>query len=48
MVLPTGDPTNNTNTIATQTDDINNTGQGRNPLLTKQHLNPFSDIQYDE
>ena len=48
MELPTGDPTNNTNTIATRGDGTNNTGQGRNPLLTKQHFNPFADIQYDE
>ena len=48
MELPIGDATNNTNTITTQTDDTNNTGKGRNPLLTKQHFNPFADIQYDE
>ena len=48
MELPIGDPTNNTNTIANQTDDINNAGQGRNPLLNKQHFKPFKDKQYDE
>ena len=32
MDSATGNTSNNTNTIATQTEDINNTGQGRNPI----------------
>ena len=48
MELPNGNPTNNTNTIATQTDCINNIGQGRNPLITKQQFNFLADIKYDE
>ena len=45
---PTGNTTNNTNTIATQTEDINNTGQGRNPLNSKQLFSPFAEIQYED
>ena len=48
MDSPTGNTTNNTNTIATQTEDINNTGQGRNSLNSKQHFSPFSEIQYED
>ena len=48
MDSPTGNTTNNTKTIATQTEDINNTGQGRNPLNSKQHFSPFSEIQYKD
>ena len=47
MELLTGNPTNNIISIATQTDDINNIGQGRNPLLSKQQYNQFTDIDYD-
>ena len=47
MELPTGNPTNNIISIATQTDDINNIGQGCNPILSKQQYNPFTDIDYD-
>ena len=48
MDSPTGYTSNNTNTIATQTEDINNTGQGRNPLNSKQHFSPFAEIHYEE
>ena len=45
---PTGYTTNNTNTIATQTEDTNNTGQGRDPLNSKQHFSPFVETHYEE
>ena len=49
MDSPNGYTTNNTNTIATpQTEDTNNTGQGRNPLNSKQHFSPFVEIHYEE
>ena len=48
MDSPTGNTSNNTNTIAKQTEDINNTGQGRNPLKSKQHLHPFAETQYED
>ena len=48
MNLPTGDTLQNTNTIATQTDETNNTGQGRNPLNSKQQSNPFADIHFED
>ena len=48
MELPTGDPANIKNTIATQTEETNNLGLGRTPLNSKQHYNPFSEINYDE
>ena len=44
----TGYTTNNTNTIATQTEETNNTGLGRIPLNSKQHLSPFADTNYEE
>ena len=47
MELPTGDTTNKTNSIGTQTDDINNIGQGGNPLLSKQQYNPFMDTDHE-
>ena len=48
MDSPTGNTSNNTNTIATQTEVINNTGQGRNPLISKQHFNPFAETKYED
>ena len=48
MDSPTDYTTNNTNTIATQTEDTNNTGQGRKPLISKQHFSPFADIRYED
>ena len=36
-----------TNTIATQTEEISNLGQGRQPLSDKEHSNPLPKIDYD-
>ena len=43
-----GEPTSHpTNTIATQTEETSNIGQGRLSLTEKQHISPFPDIDYD-
>ena len=43
-----GDPTSQpTITIATQTGDTSNIGQGRHPLAEKQHFSLFADSDYD-
>ena len=36
-----------TNTIATQTDEISNLGQGRQPLEEKEELNPIPELDYE-
>ena len=48
MEAPTGNSTNIKNTIATQTEETKNLGLGRTPLNSKQHYNPFTEINYDE
>ena len=37
-----------TNTIATQTEEISKLGQGRQPLSDKEHFNPLPKIDYDK
>ena len=48
MDTPQNPTETNTNTIATQTEETNNTGLGRTPLNTKQHFNPFADTNNDQ
>ena len=38
---------NETNTIATQTDETSNLGQGRLPISEKEHYNPIPEINYE-
>ena len=38
----------NTNTIATQTEETNNTGLGRTPLNTRQQYNPFANTNNEQ
>ena len=48
MDTPHNPTETNTNTIATQTEETNNTGLGRIPLNTKQHFNPFANTNNEK
>ena len=47
MELPIGNSKKPTISIATQTENITISGQGRYAVLKKQQLNPFIEIDYD-